>query len=98
VDTGHNHLESQWGALLVLSLCGINAHPIPGELVTLRQNQNKMTESEENPHLPANHVEIDLPTGLPKLSIEHLPDCEEERPARKSVTFLDSIMETKVNK
>lgn len=57
-----------------------------------------MTESEENPYLATNHVEIDLPTGLPKLSIEHLPECEEERPSRKSVSFLGNMMETKVNK
>ena len=35
----------------------------------------------------ANHVEIDLPTGLPKLSIELLP--EEDKPQRKHTPFLD---------
>ena len=36
-----------------------------------------------------NHVEIDLPTGLPKLSIELLP--EEEKPQRKHPPLLDYI-------
>lgn len=39
------------------------------------------TEAEKN--YPHNHVEIDLPTGLPKLSIELLPDAEEDNRLRR---------------
>lgn len=39
-----------------------------------------------------NHVEIDIPTGLPKLSVEHLP-VEDRSPKNCRVHLLNAEMD-----